>query len=125
MLPPYYGCTSTSSSSHYAGFSSLPGSVGLQTVYQPSVSQNPFTLKFITSRISKCQGCKMLFRSGSSLQPPQDLIVSRLECRPFVAPDGSVKVSSTAKNAHYHLRFECLTKADSSFSPQCLVNQIM
>ena len=67
------------------------------------------------------QGCKMLFRSGSSLQPPQDLIVSRLECRPFVAPDGSVKVSSTAKNSHYHLRFECLTKADSSFSPQCLV----
>ena len=58
---PYYGCTSTLTSSHYAGFSSLSGSVGLQTVYQPSISQYPFTLKFITSRISKCKAVKCFF----------------------------------------------------------------
>ena len=43
----------------------------------------------------------------------RDLIVSRLECRPFVAPDGSVKVLKTPKNSNYHLSISCLRKADT------------
>jgi hypothetical protein len=78
----------------------------LKTVYQPSTTPHPFTLKFLTARITKCQGCKQLFRS-SEHTPPHDLIVARLECRPFVAPDGAVKVSTTAKNSHYHLCIQC------------------
>ena len=48
-------------------------------------SPYPFTLKFINNCIQKCQGCKLDFRQSSSiLQPPHDLIVARLERRPFV-----------------------------------------
>ena len=86
----------------------------LTTVYDPSPSDHPFTFKFITSRISKRQGCKSSIRNSSStvLQPPDDLIVSRLECRPFVAPDGQVKIPTTPKNSHYHAAPTCLLKAD-------------
>ena len=50
---------------------------------------------------------------GASLPPPpHDLIVSRMECHPFIAPDMSVKVPKTPNNAHYHLHMECLTAVD-------------
>ena len=114
---PYASSGSGSgTSSNYSTNSSL------QTIYEPSTT-HPFTLKFITPRITKCQGCKSSFRSppSNSLQPPHDLIIARLECRPFVGSDGSVKVSSTAKNSHYHLKVDCLVRADPTFSPQRLV----
>ncbi len=81
----------------------------LQTLYNPPGNSSPFTLKMITSRISKCQGCKQLFRPnpGSVLEPPADLIVSRLKYRPFVSPDGAVKVSKTP---HYHCDLHCLVQ---------------
>lgn len=91
---------------------------------EPSSSvKGQFTLKFINSRISKCQGCKGLIRSpGTSLPlPPHDLIVSRLECRPYMTPDKTVKVPKTPSNAHYHLRVECLMAADPGFIPRQLV----
>ena len=89
-----YASSGSGTSSNYSTNSSL------QTIYEPS-TMHPFTLKFITPRITKCQGCKSSFRSppSNSLQPPHDLIVARLECHPFVGSDGSVKVSSTAKNS--------------------------
>ena len=88
----------------------------------PSV-RGQFTLKFINSRISKCQGCKGQLRSpGTPLPlPPHDLIVSRLECRPYMTPEKIVKTPKTPSNAHYHLRVECLRAADPQFSPRCLV----
>ena len=50
---------------------------------------------------------------GASLPPPpHDLIVPRMECHPFIAPDMSVKVPKTPNNAHYHLHMECLTAVD-------------
>lgn len=87
----------------------------LETIY----FSTSFYMKKITARIKKCQGCKQLF-SVSSRQPPNDLIVSRLECHPFVAPDGSVKVPGSPKNSHYHLAKECLTNTDPSFTPSML-----
>lgn len=82
-----------------------------------------FTLKFINSRISKCQGCKgLLRRPGTSLpDPPHDLIVSRLECRPYMNPDKTVKTPKTPSNAHYHLRIECLKAVDPGFNLHGLV----
>ena len=88
----------------------------------PSV-KGPFTLKFINCRISRCQGCKGLLRSPgtSSLPlPPHDLIVSRLECRPYMTPDKVERVPKTASNAHYHLRMECLKAADPVFNSRCM-----
>ena len=58
---------------------------------------------------------------GASLPPPFDLIVSRMECRPFRLPDNSIRVLSNASNAHYHLRMECLKAADPGFNPLNMV----
>ena len=85
----------------------------------PPPSRHPFTLKFINTWISKCQGGKVVFRkTATSIEPPCDLIVSRLECRAFVTPNGSVKVPTTPENSHYHLSLSCLTNADPYFQPQ-------
>ena len=116
--PPYVGyslpsASSTPYRSPYADAGHCP---------EPSVSsKGPFTLKFITSRISKCQGCKGLLMSGTSLPlPPYDLIVSRMECRPYMSPEKFMKVPKTPSNAHYHLSMECLLAADPEFSPHDL-----
>ena len=88
----------------------------LDTVYKPSTTAHLFTLKKMSARIKKCQGCKKQFHDTA----PSTLVVSRLECRPFVSPDGSVKVPKTPKNSHYHLHMECLSSADPSFQPHQL-----
>ena len=53
--------------------------------------------------------------------PPSDLIVSRMECRPFVTPGGSVKVPAKPSAAHYHLNKHCPTVADVNFDPNSVV----
>jgi len=58
---------------------------------------------------------------GASLPTPFDLIVSRIECRPFRSPDNSIRVPSNPSNAHYHLRMECLKAADPGFNPLNMV----
>ena len=75
---------------------------------------NPFTLKFITNRITTCQGCKGSLRmpDNSLPTPPNNLIVNRMKCRPYVAPDKSVKVPFKPSASHYHLSEECLKAAD-------------
>ena len=100
-----------------------PNSNSLQTVYASSDTSHPFTFKFMTSRISKCQGCKGSLKTaeGTLPQPPDDLIVSRMECRPFVAPDGTVKVPSKLSAVHYHFKMECLSAASLSFQNGMLV----
>jgi len=52
---------------------------------------------------------------------PDDLIVSRMECRPFVASDGAVKVPAKPSASHYHLKMECLTAAAADFDPKTIV----
>ena len=53
--------------------------------------------------------------------PPQDLIVSCLECRPFITPEGTVKLPTKPSCSHYHLKMKCLKAADPNFSPRCIV----
>jgi len=83
----------------------------------------PFTLKFINNCISRCQGCKGLLRVPATTLPlpPHDLIVSRLECHPYLTPDKSVRIPKTPSNSHYHLRMECLIATDPEFDPHNLV----
>ena len=133
--PSYSGYPSSSYPSHsrqpqFSPYSSYTGHQlhsfpTTQTVYKSPVPNHSFVLKFITSRISKCQGCKQQFRQAAkqSLNPPHDLIVSRLEQQPFVASDGSVKVSSTPSNSHYHLKMQCLLNADPNFTIDTLIIQ--
>ena len=93
---PFIPFTDYSSAPRYAGIPPAQETSSLQTVYEPPrVNNNPFTLKFITNRITKCQGCKSSLRNPDNSLPtsPQDLIVARLECRPYVAADGSVKAN--------------------------------
>lgn len=69
-----------------------------------SSSSHPFTFKFMTSRIRKCQGCKGSLRmaDNSLPSPPNDLIVSQMENRPFVASDVSTKIPAKPSVYHYH-----------------------
>jgi len=95
-----------------------------QTVYEPPQdTNNPFTLKLITNKISRCQGCKGSLRMPDNSQPtsPDDLIVCRMEHRPFVASDGAVKVPAKPSTSHYHLKMECLTEAAANFDPNSIV----
>ena len=86
-------------------------------------SPHPFTLKFITNRISKCQGCGYKFKEGDSvLQPPYDLIVARLECRPYFNKQKQEMVTPrTPSNAYYHLSTPCIIAGDPLFDPQRMV----
>lgn len=96
----------------------------VQTVYKPTdKNQSAFTFKLITNRISKCQGCKGSLRmdDNSLPQPPNDLIICRMECRPFISPDGTVKVPSKPSASHYHFNSECLSVASSNFDPSAIV----
>ena len=52
---------------------------------------------------------------------PDDLIVYRMECRPFVATDGAVRISAKPSASHYHLKMECLTAAAANFDPKGIV----
>ena len=102
---------------------SCSNSRSCQVVYEQSQSSNPFTLKFMTNRIMKCQGCKgsLQLDDNSIPPPPHDLVVSRLEYRPFVTPEGTVKVPTKPSCSHYHLNVKCLTTADPNFRPQSIV----
>ena len=95
----------------------------LQTVYKPASLTEPFALKFVTKRITRCQGCKQNIREDDDNLPlpPYDLIIARMEQRPFVTGDGFVKVPSKMSNSHYHLRWECLQLADPTFNPANIV----
>jgi len=44
-----------------------------------------------------------------------------MECRPFVAPDGTVKVPSKPSAVHYHFNMECLSAASPTFQPSSIV----
>ena len=115
-----YGQSPVHGSSNSINFQ--PEFSGLQTVYKTS-DTSPFTFKFINNRISKCQGCKSSLRMPDNSLPmvPDDLIVCRMECRPFIAPDGTVKVPSKPSAAHYHLKLECLSAASPGFEPSAIV----
>ena len=85
-------------------------------------SPYPFTLKFLNNCIQKCQGCQLQFRQhGVVLQPPHDLIISRLERRPLLNQVGMLHTPWTPSQAHYHLDMRCIRAADSSFVPSSLV----
>ena len=93
----------------------------IQTVYEPPQdTKSPFTLKFITNKIHKCQGCKESLRMPDNSLPtaPDDLIAYRMERRPFVATDGVVKIPAKPSASHYHLKMECLTAAAANFDPR-------
>ena len=80
---------------------------------------NPFTFKFMTNRISKCQGCKETLQllDNSLPLPPNDLILSRAENRPFVAPDGSTKIPTKPSVYHYHFKKDCIEATGVKFDP--------
>ena len=81
----------------------------------------PFTLKFLSNRIQKCQGCQLKFRQhGVSVVAPHDLIVSHLEQRPYKNALGELITPLAPSNAHYHLELGCVMAADNTFTPSAL-----
>ena len=44
-----------------------------------------------------------------------------MECHPFVASDGAVKVPAKPSASHYYLKMDCLTAAAADFDPKTIV----
>ena len=84
---------------------------------------NPFYLKKLTGNIRVCQGCRGSLRvvDGSIPNPPNDIVVARLEKRPFRDQSGALKTASRASAAHYHARLGCVRAGDPSFVPSALL----
>ena len=84
---------------------------------------NPFFLKKLTGNIRICQGCRGSLRlvDGTIPNPPHDIVVARLETRPFRDQSGNLKTPSRASAAHYHARLACVRAGDPSFIPSSLV----
>jgi len=101
----------------------LPGAPATPPTCHPEHSSPfPFTLKFIHNHVQKCQGCQLLFRqAGTTITPPHDLIVSRLERRPYRNATGQLTTPYNPSNAHYHLDMGCIKAADSTFVASSLV----
>ena len=99
-----HGCYSHPSPSGYVG-------TGWQDQFShfskiannPAYSPHPFTVKFLTSHITRHQGCGGKFREGKTpLQLPHDLIEEQKEMVTLRSPS----------NALYHLHASCLFAAD-------------
>lgn len=101
---------------------SLPPNTSTPGKSNPVVSPYPFTLKKLTARIQICQGCRIPFRRERlSVQEPYDLVVARLECRPYRAAGGETMTPSQPSNSHYHVSLQCIRSAEPTFSPVTLV----
>ena len=109
-----------------ANFSQLQPSSSFQQLHYLSTAGSsqivvlpyPFTLKVKTARIRICQGCRILFQSDC--QPPLDIVVRRLKCRPY-KHDGVTKTPTAPSNSHYHVNMQCILSADPTFVSHELV----
>ena len=70
-----------------------------------------------------CQGCRGTVRAadGSIPEAPYNVVVARLEQRPFRDSTGVLKTLSRPSAAHYHVRLTCIRTADPNFVPNSLV----
>lgn len=105
--------------SHMLGQSQVPGS-GSGTAEQ---NVNPFYLKILAGNIRICQGCRGSLRllNGNIPDPSYDIVVARLEKRPYRDQSGMLKTPYRASAAHYHARLACVSAGDPSFIPYSLV----
>ena len=84
---------------------------------------NPFFVRFISGNIRICQGCRGSLRllDGSIPHPPNDIVVARLEKRPyFDKSSGTWCYPQKETNSHYHLKLACVVKAEPLFVPSTL-----
>ena len=67
----------------------------------PAYSPHPFTVKLLTSRTTRCQGCGSKFPEGKTpLQPAHDLSASRSEAQPFFSKEQE-------ENGHTQVTEQC------------------
>lgn len=104
-------------------------------IYQPQSSMlqqsspsmqgqsHPFFVRFISGNIRICQGCRGSLRlpDGSIPHPPNDIVVARLEKRPYFDKTGGTWCYPQKEtNSHYHLKLSCVVKAEPLFVPSTL-----
>jgi len=84
---------------------------------------HPFFVRFICGNIRTCQGCRGSLRlpDGSIPNPPYDIVVARLERRPYFDKScGEWCFPQRETNSHYHFKLTCVVKADPLFIPSTL-----
>jgi hypothetical protein len=89
---------------------------------QVSINLHPFILKLLGGNIRVCQGCRNSLRlsDGQVPPPPFNVVVARMEKRPFRDVTGNVRTPTRPSNAHYHLKLQCTQIAEPSFVPSAL-----
>ena len=90
---------------------------------QQQTLTHPFFVRFLVGNIRVCQGCRGSLRlpDGSVCSPPNDIVVARLERRPYFDKSSGMWCQPQKEtNSHYHLKLSCVVKADPLFVPSTL-----
>lgn len=102
------------------GMSQPPSGMQQQTFTH---DKNPFFVRFLVGNIRVCQGCRgsLKLPDGSIPSPPNDIVVARLERRPyFDKSSGTWCQPQKETNSHYHMKLSCVVKVEPLFMPSTL-----
>ena len=102
------------------GMSQPPSGMQQQTFTH---EKNPFFVRFLVGNIRVCQGCRgsLKLPDGSIPSPPNDIVVARLERRPyFDKSSGTWCQPQKETNSHYHMKLSCVVKVEPLFMPSTL-----
>ena len=76
-----------------------------------------YVVKLLNNRIKKCHGCGAAFSrkvDGSTLEPPNNLVICHEEQRPF-SDVQNVTCMSRPQNVYYHPNVSCIRHQNPSF----------
>ena len=93
--------------------------VALSEGNSSSTNDANFSVKPLeVTQVRTCYGCGQSIRVPPAVPaPPHDLCLVNKEFRSYRAQDGSLKVSNTPQNCHYHLRHSCVQRKHANFLP--------
>ena len=83
----------------------------------PVRNVKPFYLKKLTGNIQVCQGCRGSLRmaDGSIPGPPYDIVVARMEQRPYPDHNGTLRTPTKFSASHYHVFLTCIQAGEPNF----------
>ena len=96
------------------------GSRELKLQHAVDTASEPYELTLLTSPVKKCYGCDGLFEQGLR-EPPFNIIIKHLECRPKCTRNKEWYASTDKKPAYYHLQSECVKMIHPDFSKSDVV----
>lgn len=80
-------------------------------------NNNPFSLVFLSDhpRVTTCTGCSRRFArraDGSPFPPPDDIVITHKECRPWKEKSGILRLGKE-QAVYFHVNVACVRKGNS------------